>query len=111
MNTTTAEDFFLMSNLFPKRTGLPFVVWISVKGGARHDIRIKVARGTKVNPNELITVALRPEVRELNSHELLPAEMELLQKWVDLNWGVLIEYWNSDIDTVEAIERLKPLAQ
>jgi predicted RNase H-like HicB family nuclease len=30
---------FEMANLFPKHTGLPFVVWISVKGGARHDVR------------------------------------------------------------------------
>lgn len=109
MKTLTAEDFFLMSNLFPKRTGLPFVVWISVKGGARHDIRIKVARGTKVKPEELITVALRPDVHELDSHELSSDELERLKQWVDLNWGVLIEYWNSDIDTVEAIERLKPV--
>jgi hypothetical protein len=35
--------------------------------------------------------------------------LALLQQWVDLNWGVLIEYWNEDIDTVEVIERLKKL--
>ena len=38
-----------MANLSPRPTGLPFVVWISPKGGATHDV--------------LISVALRPEVR------------------------------------------------
>jgi hypothetical protein len=37
-----------MANLSPRRTGLPFVVWISPKGGATHDV--------------LISVAFRPEV-------------------------------------------------
>jgi hypothetical protein len=34
-----------MANLGEKHTGLPFVVWISVRGGARHDVRLK-GRGT-----------------------------------------------------------------
>ena len=32
------EAPFEMANLFPKHTGLPFVVWISYRGGARHDV-------------------------------------------------------------------------
>src|SRR5438046_989242 len=52
-----------MANLRPERTGLPFVVFISQRGGARHDIRVKVARGAKVRPSEMITVAIRPNVR------------------------------------------------
>ena len=30
-----SEDFFETANLSPKRTGLPFVVWISPKAGLR----------------------------------------------------------------------------
>ena len=48
------EAFFEMANLFSKHTGLPFVVWISYKGGAQHDIRVKVSRGPKVNPSGMI---------------------------------------------------------
>jgi hypothetical protein len=32
-----------MANLRPERTGLPFVVFISQKAGARHDVRVKAA--------------------------------------------------------------------
>lgn len=55
---TTIEAPFEMSNLFPKHTGLPFTVWISVKGGARHDVRVKVSRTPKATPQNMISVAI-----------------------------------------------------
>ena len=33
------QALFDMANLRPDRTGLPFVVFISQRGGARHDVR------------------------------------------------------------------------
>ena len=44
MRVVETEDLYTMSNLSPRRTGLPFVVWISPKGGALHDVRVKVSR-------------------------------------------------------------------
>ena len=46
------QALFEMANLRPERTGLPFVVFISQKGGARHDVRVTVARGAKVRPSD-----------------------------------------------------------
>jgi hypothetical protein len=48
-NEAPSENFagqasFEMANLRPERTGLPFVVFISQRGGARRDVRIKLAR-------------------------------------------------------------------
>lgn len=46
------EALFEMANLSPKRTGLPFVVWISPKAGAPHDIRVEVSRdGNPILPH------------------------------------------------------------
>jgi hypothetical protein len=112
---TVKDELFLMANLYPKRTGLPFIVWISVRvgnsvlGSSSHVVRAKVSRGPKVKPEELITVVLLPQVHETDGRELTSEELQLLQQWVDLNWGPLIEYWNEDIDTAEVIERLKKL--
>ena len=33
---------FVMANLSPRMTGLPMTVWVSPRGNARHDVRIKV---------------------------------------------------------------------
>ena len=57
------QALFEMANLRPERTGLPFVVFISQKGGARHDVRVKVASGASVRPSEMVAVAVRPNVR------------------------------------------------
>jgi hypothetical protein len=59
------EDFFLMANLFPADTGLAMVVWVSERGHARHDVRIKVnqSHGTRMLPGNLATVAVRTRHR------------------------------------------------
>src|SRR5690242_5464722 len=74
-----AEDFFLTANLSPMFTGLPFVVWISMRGNARHDIRVKVSRG--LNALEMISVALSPELGEIGGKQLKPEELQQLGEW------------------------------
>src|SRR5947208_11357477 len=81
------QALFEMANLRPERTGLPFVVFISQKGGARHDVRVKLARATRVRPSEMITVAIRPSVRVVRGR-LDPHDLDLLKQWLDLNKDV-----------------------
>ena len=95
-----------MANLRPERTGLPFVVFISQKGGARHDVRVKVARGAKARSSEMVTVAIRPAVRVIRG-ALDPRDLALLTRWIDLNRDILIKYWDGDIEyTEDAIEAI-----
>ena len=105
----TEDDFFLMANLSPLFTGLPFVVWISTRGHAQHDIRVKVSRGPKTIPEALIPVALRPELRVIGKEELSAEELALLERWVRLNWDVLLAYWNGELFTEQAIAQLRPI--
>ena len=100
---------FEMANLRPERTGLPFVVFISQKGGARHDVRVKIARGAKVRASEMITVAVRPNVRVMRG-ALDPDDLARLAEWIELNRDVLVDYWNGNIEyTEDAISALKPV--
>jgi hypothetical protein len=102
------QALFDMANLRPERTGLPFVVFISQRGGARHDVRVKVARGPKVRPGEMATVAVRPRVRVVRGG-LDPAELALLAEWIEINRDVLVDYWNGEIEyTEDAIAALQP---
>ena len=95
------DELFLMSNLSPKLTGLPFVVWISPKGNARHDVRIKVSTSSKVT-DDWVIVAIRPEVRVI--HGQLPGgTMELLKQWVELNRDALVKFWEGDIEYTEDV--------
>src|SRR5205807_9745366 len=98
-----------MANLRPERTGLPFVVFISQRGGARHDVRVKVARVPRVRPSEMVTVALRPSVRVVRGR-LDPRDLALLRQWIDINEQVLIDYWNGVIGyTEDALNALRPI--
>jgi|SRR5437868_3938898 hypothetical protein len=101
---------FEMANLRPERTGLPFVVFISQRGGARHDIRVKVARGAKVRPSEMVTVAVRPNVRVIRG-ALDPRDLALLTRWITLNSDTLIKYRDGDIEyTEDAIAAIVPVS-
>ena len=98
-----------MANLRPERTGLPFVVFISQKGGARHDVRVKVARAPKVRPSEIVTVALRPSVRVIRGR-LDPRDLDLLRHWLEINEQVIVDYWNGDIEyTEDALSALRQI--
>jgi len=104
-----SEALFEMANLVGKRTGLPFVVWISPRGNARHDVRVKVSRSPRAVPSEMVSVALRPNVHVVVGN-LSGSDLALLQKWVDLNRDVLVRYWDGDIESTEdAINAIRPI--
>jgi hypothetical protein len=103
-----AEAPFEMANLFPKHTGLPFVVWISYKGGAQHDVRVKVSPGPKAHPSEMVSVAIRPSAQVVEG-KMKAADFALLAKWIHLNHDVLVKYWDGDIDTKDAVEAIRPI--
>ncbi len=103
------EGLFEMANISPKRTGLPFVVWISPQAGAPHDVRVKVSRDPRVHSSELVSVAIRPDVHVVGG-KLNADDLALLQKWVDLNRDVIVRYWDGDIEyTEDAIAALRPI--
>lgn len=72
-------DSFLLAHLNPRATGLPYTVYISVRGEVRSSV-------------------------ELNA-----ADAELLARWVELNREVLDRYWTEEIDTAELIAGLRRL--
>ncbi|MGA7239748.1 MAG: DUF4160 domain-containing protein [Bryobacteraceae bacterium] len=99
------EAPYEMANLFPKHTGLPFVVWISYKGGARHDVRVKVSQNAKAIPTDMVSVGVRPDVHIVEG-EMDPHEFRLLKAWIERNQAPLISYWEGEIDTQDVLEAL-----
>ena len=104
------QDPFEMANLYPRTTGLPVTVWVSPRGGARHDARIKVARkpGDRMDPDDVAVVAVRPEPSLI--HGQLSAEItRAVLAWATQNFDALIDYWDGRLDTVELGARLTRL--
>ena len=104
------DDFFLMANLRPKHTGLPMTVWVSHKGNARHDARVKVCRtpGDRIDIDDMAIVGIRP-TPTLIEGPLDAASFKLVQQWIGLNKAVLIGFWDGELDTVELIQTLQTL--
>lgn len=103
------ENMFEMSNLSPKQTNLPTIVWVSVKGNAKHSPRVKVVTSPgryKEDDTATVTISDNPELVDgkIDNKYLKPAK-----EWIILNKDVLIDYWNYKLFTDELIERLKKL--
>jgi hypothetical protein len=106
-----AGDLFEMANLSPASTGLPMIVWISERGRARHDARVKVSlvHGRRARPDRTASVSVRPTVEIVAGPEFDRRDLDLVRQWIQLNRDVIIAYWNGDLLTDEAIAQLKPV--
>jgi hypothetical protein len=104
------RDLFEMANLYPAETGLPMTVWVSPRGNARHDLRIKVnmTHGNQMSISNTAVVAVRPTPR-LIAGQLSPADAQAVFEWVRLNTNTLVVYWNGQIGTIEMARALNPL--
>jgi hypothetical protein len=103
------DILYEMANLFPRTTGLPMVVWVSPRGRAMHDARIKVClvQG-KMDIGQTAVVGIRPGPRLIEG-DLAAAEFELVSQWIQANEAALLDFWNETIDSVELGSRLKKI--
>jgi hypothetical protein len=106
-----SDELFEMANLYPRTTGLPMTVWVSPRGNARHDVRIKVnmTHGNQMTAENTAVVAVRPSPRVI-AGRLSPDDERAIFNWVTLNVTAIIAYWDGDIDTVQLSQALKPLS-
>ena len=106
-----AGDLFDMANLFPRTTGLPMTIWVSPRGNARHDVRIRVnmTHGNQMNVANTAVVGVRPGPH-LIAGQLSPDDERGVFEWIALNTAALVAYWDGQIDTIQLGERLLPLS-
>jgi hypothetical protein len=104
----TDADTYEMANLYPRDTGLPITVWVSHRGRARHDARIRVCRthGDRMGGTNLAVVAIRPSPRVVHG-PLAQSDFATIADWITLNRDALIEYWNGTLSTFELVDRLQ----
>ena len=109
MDDLQGQATFGMANLRKEKTGLPFIVFISQKDGAQHDVRVKVSPSPKVRIDQMCSYSLRP-FKLVGGSRLSSNEEVLLEKWVARNLNTLVEYWDGDLEyTEDAIERLESI--
>ena len=105
--TADTEDIFHMTNLTPRMTGLPMSVWVSPRGNARHDVRIKVnmIHGRQMSIDNTAVVALRPVPRVVVGR-LSSDDRRVVYDRIRLNYESILAYRNQEIETDELIDHL-----
>jgi hypothetical protein len=105
-----SDDLDLMTNLYPRTTGLPMVIWVGPSYGAGHSARIKVMRrhGQQMDPGDLAVVALQPQPHVVDGR-LSAADLRLVAQWLALNHDAVLDHWNALIDGIELGQRLQKL--
>jgi hypothetical protein len=109
-NAVENDELFEMANLYPRTTGLPMTVWVSPRGNARHDVRVKVnmMHGDRMSIDNTAVVAVRPAPRIVEG-QLSAEDERAVSEWIRLNAEAIVAYWDGDIDTVQLAQALKPL--
>ena len=76
--------------------------------GAQHDVRVRVSEGLKAIPSGMASVAIRPDVHVVQG-EMRASDLALLERWIALNRDVILRYWEGSIDTIDAMQAMRPL--
>lgn len=102
------DELFEMANLFPRTTGLPMTVWVSPRGNARHDVRVKVnmTHGDQMNIANTAVIGVRA-APHIIAGQLSSSDEQAVLEWVALNADSLVEYWEGRIDTIQLGQLLK----
>lgn len=109
--TSAEEDEgFLMTNLYPRRTGLPMTVWVGPRAGARHDVRINVSTspGERIDLQTAAVVGVRPEPHLVHGH-LSRSDLEQVATWIKLNEDMLLRHRTGEYDGMDVAENMKRL--
>jgi hypothetical protein len=75
-----------MANLYPDTTGLPMTVWVSPRGKARHDVRVKlnVTHSNKISIADTAVVGMLPTPHVI-AGQLSAANTQAVFRWGALN--------------------------
>ena len=105
-----SDELFEMANLFPRTTGLPMTVWVSPRGNARHDVRVKVnmTHGNQMTISNTAVVGVRPTPHVITG-QLASSDERAVLEWAALNADALVGYWEGRIDTIQLGQALKPI--
>lgn len=103
-------DFFVMSSLYSRDTGLPMTVRVGVNCGVRQDVRVEPGRthGHLMAIHDTAIISVRP-TPELIEGPVRTAGLKAVQAWIALNAAVLVGHWVGVLDTIDLAQALKKI--
>jgi hypothetical protein len=100
------ENFlYCASSISTKRTGLPFIVWISCQGG--ESPRVWLSSKLRIESKfDLTTVQIEPRMQVLDGG-ITPEAFVTVCEWVEMNRATLLRHWNGETDSVDALDQIR----
>ena len=111
MNYKKSSRVIDMANVRKSKTGLDNDILISMEVPG-HQPRIKVYENLAGPNNPTISVGIEPPQKKVaGDPNLISKEsLEKVRRWIDLNYDVLMDYWNGVIVyTNELLSKLKSI--
>jgi hypothetical protein len=108
MDTPTVDEFEEMVSYRKDVTGISHTVFISPRGNADHDPRVKVA----IDPPDSLDPRSRTAIVTIKGvvvGDLDPQLARQVQRFVQLNRAVLLDYWDYEIDTDQLRQGLRSI--
>ena len=102
-----------MANISTSVTGLPVIVWVSIKVSNHPRARMKFNKnkGNVRKVSDLIPISIDddPQILLNNPPKLgiSDSEFEQIKNWIKLNKDALISFWNMEIQQDTLISLLK----
>ncbi len=107
------EDPYMMANVGPETTGLPYMIWIGHRDRVRHGPRIAAYLDGYRVKKSMIAISLEesPQVIHLPRERDVPKEhIERMIEFARRNRKLLLRYWeDTEMSTLEMIEALVAL--
>lgn len=88
------QRLYEMANLTKSDTGLNYRLWIQTQTGKeKHWARIKIEVDNEFIP---MSITDEPEIMVKSKKEVINSkDLNEIKKWVVMNQGLLLKYWNS----------------
>ena len=92
-------------------TGIDHTVFISPKGHTRHGARIKLAIDPpdSVDPRGKTASIAVNDAKLVAGEKVPPVLLDQVRRFIELNRGVLVDYWEYRIDTEQLRRRITPI--
>lgn len=110
------DELFEMSNLRKVDTGLPVNIYVSSGGSTNHQhgprLKAMITSSDKFNHNETISIMLKKDITKddvIGYGKISNETLNKLRDYINLNYDILMKYWNDEIGTVQMIHGIKKL--
>ena len=101
-------DFYLMGNFWQNSTGLPMVIWVTLKQEPIDTPWIIVQQNYSKEYTEKNMIRVDIETFEIITGiwKLKITDFDLVKKWIELNIGSLHDLWDDRISSTQFTNRV-----